>query len=107
MGTLAALFRGLYREGVKPYYLHHPDRIAGTARFRLSLTEGLALYRALRESVPGPALPRYVLDLPDGTGKVPVESLVEEEPGLWSVLRPGGRRSVYRDIAPRHPYTGS
>ena len=25
--------------------------------------------------MPGPALPAYVIDLPDGSGKVPVESL--------------------------------
>ena len=35
--------------------------------------------------LPGPALPAYVIDLPDGSGKVPVESLEHR----------GGRR--YRD----------
>ena len=81
--VLAELFLGLYERKVKPYYLHHPDRIAGTARFRVSIDEGLAIYRALRDRVPGPALPAYVLDLPDGSGKVPVESLVRAGERRW------------------------
>ena len=74
-GVLAELFRGLYVRRVKPYYLHHPDRTPGNAAFRVSIPRGLAIYGALRELVPGPALPAYVIDLPDGSGKVPVESL--------------------------------
>jgi lysine 2,3-aminomutase len=73
--ALAELFRGLYARRVKPYYLHHPDRTPGNAAFRLSIPEGLAMFCELRELVPGPALPTYVIDLPDGSGKVPVESL--------------------------------
>ncbi len=69
---LATLFRGLYERQVRPYYLHHPDRTAGTARFRLSIERGLAIVRALRERVPGPAFPHYVIDRPDGSGKLPV-----------------------------------
>lgn len=97
--TLAALFGGLYRLGVKPYYLHHPDRIAGTARFRVSIPEGQGIYRRLHGLVPGPALPAYVVDLPDGSGKVPVDWLEPVEEGLFRIVRPGGEVSLYRDIA--------
>ena len=82
--VLAALFRGLYRARVRPYYLHHPDRAPGNAAFRVSVARGRSIFSALRERLPGPALPAYVVDLPDGSGKVPVESLVEVAPGRWA-----------------------
>lgn len=59
---------------VKPYYLHHPDAAPGNAHFRVSRARGLALYAALRARVSGLALPQYVVDLPDGSGKIPVEA---------------------------------
>ena len=70
--TLAALFRALVRHRVRPYYLHHPDLAPGTARFRLSIEEGQALVRALRGRISGLCQPTYVIDIPDGYGKVPL-----------------------------------
>lgn len=97
-GTLAELFTALYARRVKPYYLHHPDRVEGAARFRLTLDEGLGLFRALRARLPGPAVPAYVLDLPDGAGKVPVESLERLDARRWRAHLPDGRVSDYTDI---------
>jgi lysine 2,3-aminomutase len=97
--VLAQLFRGLYARQVKPLYLHHPDRIAGAARFRVSIEEGLAIYRALRERISGPALPAYVLDLPDGSGKVGVESLSRVHGSLYRGTLPDGRVTEYHDFS--------
>ena len=72
--TLAALFRRLVEARVKPYYLHHPDLARGTAHFRVSVAEGQALMRQLRGRVSGLCLPTYVLDIPGGHGKVPLEA---------------------------------
>jgi EF-P beta-lysylation protein EpmB len=94
--VLAALCRALYRERVKPYYLHHPDRAPGNARFRVPIRRGLEIYAELRERLPGPALPAYVIDLPDGSGKVPVESL--ERVGERRYRPPGGGLE-WEDIA--------
>jgi len=71
--TLEDLFRKLTAMKIKPYYLHHPDLAPGTSHFRLPLAEGQALMRQLQGRVSGVALPRYVLDIPGGFGKVPVE----------------------------------
>ncbi|MFG1344637.1 lysine-2,3-aminomutase-like protein [Xanthobacter autotrophicus DSM 431] len=71
-GTLADLFRTLVECRVKPYYLHHPDLAPGTAHFRLDISKGQALMRALRGRLSGIALPTYVLDIPGGAGKVPL-----------------------------------
>jgi lysine 2,3-aminomutase len=67
--VLADLCRALIRRRVFPYYLHHPDAVRGTAHLRVSLDEGRAIYDALRRQISGIALPRYVIDPPEGTGK--------------------------------------
>ncbi len=66
---LALLCRALVRRRVFPYYLHHPDAVRGTAHLRLTLSEGRSIYADLRRKVSGIALPRYVIDPPDGSGK--------------------------------------
>ncbi len=70
--TLEQLMRALVAARVKPYYLHHPDLVRGTGHFRISITEGQALMKALRGRLSGLAQPTYVLDVPGGHGKVPV-----------------------------------
>jgi len=75
-GLLADLFSGLGKCGVKPRYLHHPDRVKGGSAFRLSIREGLALFGELTGSL-CKELPQYVLDLPNGSGKTRVDKLME------------------------------
>ena len=72
--TLAALMRGFLENRIKPYYLHHPDLARGTSHFRVGIEQGLALTQALRARLSGLAQPLYVLDIPGGFGKVPLES---------------------------------
>ena len=71
--TLAALSERLVENGVTPYYLHHTDPVPGNAHLRVSVQEGLDIHRALREKLSGIALPAYVVDLPTGEGKIPVD----------------------------------
>jgi lysine 2,3-aminomutase len=70
--ALVDLVERLVELRVRPYYLHHPDAVPGGGLFRVSIDDGLALHDALRSRVSGIALPQYVIDPPDGTGKVPV-----------------------------------
>jgi len=70
--TLAQLFAALTGAGVRPYYLHHPDPVRGAMHFRLSLDEGLKIWRGLKSIYDGP-LPEYVVDLPGSEGKRRVE----------------------------------
>jgi len=72
VATLQALFTGLLRFGVKPYYLFHGDPVQSTSHFRTGIDAGLALMAALRGHVSGLALPTFAIDLPDGGGKVPL-----------------------------------
>lgn len=57
---------------VFPYYLHHTDAAPGNAHFRVTPERGLQLHAELARRVSGIGLPTYVVDPPDGSGKVPV-----------------------------------
>lgn len=74
VNALAALMRAFADNRIKPYYLHHPDLAPGTSHFRNSIPEGLALMKVLRAQLSGLEMPTYMLDIPGGFGKVPLES---------------------------------
>jgi len=95
--TLGALFRAMLASRIKPYYLHHADLAPGTAHFRTSIEHGQALMRELRGRLSGLALPTYVLDIPDGHGKVPIG------PDYLSI-GPGGGHLVRDPDGADHPY---
>ena len=71
----------LLAAGVRPYYLHRCDEIPGLDHFRVPVAKGVSILRKLRGRNPGISLPRYVVDLPGGGGKVPLEPsyLLESE----------------------------
>jgi lysine 2,3-aminomutase len=94
-GTLAALMRSFVENRIKPYYLHHPDLAPGTSHFRLGIEEGLVLMRELRARLSGLAMPTYMLDIPGGFGKVPLESTnVERTARGWRIR---DSRGVWHD----------
>jgi lysine 2,3-aminomutase len=101
--TLTRLFQGLYEAGVIPFWLHHPDLTPTTFGFRVSIQRGLQLYRELFGQLSGPALPHYVLDLPSGLGKAPLNDarirLVHSE------ARDGYQVGVYELPLPNTQYT--
>lgn len=70
--TLADLFLEFVSLGIRPYYLHHADRVKGAMHFSLTIPQGRKIYAALRDLLPGWAIPHYVLDIPGGKGKTPL-----------------------------------
>ncbi len=79
--ALEDLFRALVELRVKPYYLHQLDLAPGTSHFRVDMEQGKKLVRGLRGRVSGLCQPDYVIDIPGGFGKVPVNSdYVEKTP---------------------------
>jgi lysine 2,3-aminomutase len=88
--VLEALFRGLVRARVRPYYLLQADPVRGSAHLRTPLARGMALMAALQGRVSGIALPKLVCDTPGGRGKVPlgpeIDAIVSRE-GKTTVLR--------------------
>jgi len=83
------LMRAFVENRIKPYYLHHPDLAPGTSHFRLSIEAGLALVRSLRANLSGLAMPTYMLDIPGGFGKVPLESVNVEKTAAGHRIRDG------------------
>ncbi|CAN7474220.1 KamA family radical SAM protein [Mesorhizobium amorphae] len=99
--VLAELCRELmYRLGIKPYYLHHGDLARGMAHRRTTIAEGQALAEALRRRLSGICNPVYVLDLPDGGGKVPLGPCYVEgrEGETWRIRGQDGEVRTYREV---------
>jgi lysine 2,3-aminomutase len=90
--TLGALMRAFVETRIKPYYLHQMDLAPGTGHLRTSVEEGQAVMRALRGAFSGLCQPTYILDIPDGHGKVPIGPAYLED-GL--VEDPSGRTRAY------------
>jgi lysine 2,3-aminomutase len=67
---LLELSRGLLRAGLRAYYLHQCDPVAGVRHFRVGLARARELVRSLHGRVSGLAIPRLMVDLPGGGGKV-------------------------------------
>lgn len=61
--TLIELSKRLLKSNVLPYYLHQLDPITGTSHFEVSRARGQELVAAMRENLPGYAVPRYVKEL--------------------------------------------
>lgn len=101
VASLETLLRALLAARVKPYYLHHGDLAPGTSHFRTSLDKGRRLMEELRQRLTGAALPAYVLDIPGGHGKVPVDGdhvgPLDPQTGERRVIDPRRRAHVYRD----------
>ncbi|TWJ19655.1 KamA family radical SAM protein [Geobacter argillaceus] len=97
--TMTGLMQRLLASRVRPYYLHHPDLVAGTAHFRPSVRTGMALMEKLRGHTSGLANPYYVIDLPGGKGKVPILPEYGRWEGDTLLLRTyQGETVSYRDI---------
>lgn len=104
VATLEALMRAFVEARVKPYYLHHGDLAPGTAHFRVPIPEGQALVAALRQRLSGLAMPLYVLDIPGGHGKVPIESAYMSSGMKGHVVTDRmGRRHAYEDCCAGAP----
>jgi lysine 2,3-aminomutase len=86
--TLEALFRGLIRSRVRPYYLLQADPVRGTGHLRTQLSRGLDLMAALQGRVTSIALPKFICDTPGGKGKVPLYSAsIQSQSGKTTWLR--------------------
>ncbi len=79
--AISELFKKLLKIRIKPYYLHHPDPVQGTSHLKPSVEKGLEIIKKLRGRISGMAIPNYMIDLPDGGGKVALcpDSLIKKD----------------------------
>jgi len=57
---------------VRPYYLFQADLAKGTSHFWTPLKKGIEIMSALQGHTSGLCVPRFVIDIPGGGGKVPI-----------------------------------
>lgn len=70
--TLYALFTGLLEIGVRPYYIYRCDAVPGATHFQVDPAKERHIMTELKKNLSGLACPTYVIDAPDGSGKIPV-----------------------------------
>jgi lysine 2,3-aminomutase len=97
--VLEALFRGLVRARVRPYYLLQTDPVRGTGHLRTPLSKGIAIMEQLQGRLSGIALPKLICDTPGGRGKVPLtpDYVVAREPGRTVLRTFRGEEVAYID----------
>lgn len=95
-----ALFTQLKQLGIQPYRIYHLDQAPGISHFRVSINQGLAIFRSLEKLLPATALPEYYLDLPAGKGKVSVTSLRKiAQQNSYQALNHHQEKVLYYDLA--------
>ena len=95
---MKVLMQRLLQIRVRPYYIHQMDLVRGTGHFRTSLDEGLRIMQGLRGHTSGLANPFYMVDLPGGKGKVPVNpDTAHREEGKWLLTSYLGETVEYCD----------
>jgi lysine 2,3-aminomutase len=101
--TLRALFRGLLRARVRPYYLFQGDVAVGTDHLRTPLAKAMELAEGLRGHLSGMAIPHVVVDLPGGHGKVPIgpSYLISQGTSHWVFRGYDGALVSYPEPADR------
>jgi L-lysine 2,3-aminomutase len=67
--VLDALSQRLFEHRVLPYYLHLPDRVAGTHHYDVTEARGRALIDALSRRLPGYLVPRLAREIPGAPAK--------------------------------------
>ena len=71
--TQLRLCQGLLKIKVRPYYLFQCDEVQGTEHFHTPVSTGMKIIEGMRGHTSGLAVPTYVIDLPGGGGKVPLQ----------------------------------
>ena len=69
---MGELMKKLTTIRVRPYYLFQSDLARGTSHFWTSLKKGLEIMSVLQGHISGLCVPRFMIDLPKGGGKIPI-----------------------------------
>lgn len=70
--VMKKLNQELLKIRVRPYYIFHAKAVKGTRHFITTVNDGLEIMKHLRGYTSGLAIPTYIINAPNGYGKVPV-----------------------------------
>lgn len=70
--TMVELCRKLLKMRVRPYYMYQCDLVQGVEHFRTPISKGIEIMDHLRGRVSGMGIPSFIIDAPEGKGKIPV-----------------------------------
>ncbi len=95
--TVLELNHKLLLMRVKPYYIYQCDLAKGISHFRTPIEAGRRIIRALRGHTSGMAVPYFVVDAPEGGGKIPVnpDYVVRHEGKKWVLRNYAGKEYTY------------
>ncbi len=81
--VMRRLVKGLIAIRVRPYYIYQCDLSYGIEHFRTTVSKGIEIIEGLRGHISGFAVPTFVVDGPNGGGKIPVmpNYLISQAPG--------------------------
>jgi len=103
VATQTKLCHELLKIKVRPYYLFQTDDVEGTEHLRTSIETGIAIIAGMRGYTSGMAIPTFVIDLPGGGGKVPLqpEYLISASENEYIFRNYQG--NIFRCRNPHHP----
>lgn len=70
--TMRELLTKLVKARVRPYYIYQCDLSQGLGHFRTRVETGINIMQNLTGYISGFAVPKYVIDAPNGGGKIPI-----------------------------------
>ncbi len=97
--TLMKLNHELLKCRVRPYYLYIPDAVCGTAHFHVSIERALKIMEEMFGFTSGLAVPRLIIDLVDGGGKIPLcpTSIVKRVDNKYIFKNFEGKKFTYNE----------
>ncbi len=97
--TVMELNHKLLLMRIRPYYIYQCDLSKGISHFRTPIETGIRIVEALRGHTSGLAVPHFVVDAPNGGGKIPVgpEYVVGREGKRWTFRNYAGKRYTYEE----------
>ena len=66
---LTDLSKKLFDQGVLPYYLHLPDKVANTTHFYIDTKQGQKIHKKIQAKLPGYLVPKLVREIPNYPSK--------------------------------------
>ena len=97
---MKSLVHRLLMMKIKPYYLYQCDLIKGSSHLRTDVSKGLEIIKGLRGHTSGYAIPQFVIDSPNGGGKIPLSPnyTTFEEDGTITIDDFKGNRFSYPNL---------